>query len=524
MKRLLIFLLISSSSVCIFGQETFHKLIYLEFPATRFSSVLPTDSCFYVTGTFTDSISPVRTGVLFGKLDLSGDLWTLNTVKDPDMLFFNDYCDLGVNPDSQIFYVGAVNDEPGSVNAIIYLYGVNGDTILTKKYNSILYPLFDFMLPQASLSKVNGDYAVLSEHDAGSSPQNIDLSLLVIDYSLEIKSYKRYGILTQHELAHSLIAEFSGGYIIGAERTNEGLTFINYENRTLLIKTDSLGNQQWQWLSPEGVLQDGAHAMIKTPDGGLVVASGQGIEWGTNPNYHYLFWDALIFKLDADRNVVWSTPFRGYHPSPQTTLTEMVEAQGGSGFVASGIVAEKEGDEPAYHTSWLVKVSPEGDSLWARRYTYFDGEFVAPEVWDMKATPDGGYVLVGTAPQVFDINTNPYIPAWIMKVDSFGCLIPGCQLDDTTAVSGSPEQTARLAIFPNPASDFLHFELRPAGITSTYTARIVDTNGKTMTEIPAVSTHTTYTLPVWHWPPGVYFLQLLHEGLPVRTERFVVRR
>ncbi|MAT56104.1 MAG: hypothetical protein CMN32_16665, partial [Saprospirales bacterium] len=108
--------------------------------------------------------------------------------------------------------------------------------------------------------------------------------------------------------------------------------------------------------------------------------------------------------------------------------------------------------------------------------------------------------------------------------DSFGCLIPGCQLDDTTAVSGSPEQTARLAIFPNPASDFLHFELRPAGITSTYTARIVDTNGKTMTEIPAVSTHTTYTLPVWHWPPGVYFLQLLHEGLPVRTERFVVRR
>lgn len=174
---------------------------------------------------------------------------------------------------------------------------------------------------------------------------------------------------------------------------------MNFSSRTLLIKTDSLGNQQWQWLSPEGVLQDGAHAMIKTPDGGLVVASGQGIEWGTNPNYHYHFWDALIFKLDADRNVVWSTPFRGYHPSPQTTLTEMVEAQDGSGFVASGIVAETEGDEPAYHTSWLVKVSPEGDSLWVRRYTYFDGEFVAPEVWDMKATPDGGYVLVGTAPR-----------------------------------------------------------------------------------------------------------------------------
>ena len=518
------YLLLTLTCLCLLpleAQTVFNKLIPLEFPVSRFMSVLPTDTSYYIIGTFTDSL--FRAGALWGKTDLEGDLLSLTTFRHPERDYFNDYGDIRSTKDGFLYNAGSYNESPNT-EIIFYLYNQEGDTLLTRRFKSILYPSANFVVPINIYQRKNGGYAIVAVHDTSENPENSEISFLLIDSNYLVEAYLDYAHSPNHEIPNSLLLDEDDGYIIGAERTNEGQVFNNFENRTLLIKTDSLGNQQWQWLSPEGVLQDGAHAMIKTPDGGLVVASGQGIEWGTNPNYHYLFWDALIFKLDADRNVVWSTPFRGYHPSPQTTLTEMVEAQDGSGFVASGIVAEKEGDEPAYHTSWLVKVSSEGDSLWARRYTYFDGEFVAPEVWDMKTTPDGGYVLVGTAPQVFDINTNPYIPAWIMKVDSFGCLIPGCQLDDTTAISGSPEQTTRLAIFPNPASDFLHIELRSAPSTGSFAARIVDANGKTMTEIPAVSAHTTYTLPVWQWPPGVYFLQLLHDGVPVRTERFVVGR
>lgn len=46
----------------------------------------------------------------------------------------------------------------------------------------------------------------------------------------------------------------------------------------------------------------------------------------------------------------------------------------------------------------------------------------------------------------------------------------------------------------------------------------------TLSSIGQNTFNTTYTLPVWQWPPGVYFLQLLHEGVLVRTERFVVGR
>lgn len=519
MKQLISILLVFACSFSVKGQDTFYKLIYLEFPATRFSSVLPTDSCYYVTGTFTDSISPVRAGVLFTKLDLYGEVLTLSTIKHPDMMFFNDYCDLGVNPYGQIFFVGSVNDEPGSNNAIIYLYDENGDTIQTKKFNSILYPEFDFVLPQASVNKENGDYAVLSEHDADANPQDIDISLLVIDSSLGIKNYKRYGISTRHELANSLVLDDDGGYIIGAERTNDGLVWLNYDNRTLLIKTDSTGEQEWQWLSPVGVLQDAAKAMIKTPDGGLIVASGLGQEIGNNPNGHTLVWDGLIFKLDADRNVVWSTPFRGDLPNGGTKFTEMVEATDGNGYVASGIVYEKEGTALGHYTSWLVKVSPDGDSLWSRRYTYFDGEFVAPEVWDMKVTPDGGYVLVGIAKNVFDIVTNPIIPAWIMKVDSFGCLIPGCHLPNAT---GEEEGAApSLVIYPNPVGDLLNFQLQGVPFTKDTVFRIVNMDGKVVKEINGINVQATVTVPVAGWPSGAYFLQCLDGGAVLCSEKFI---
>lgn len=519
MKQLISILLVFACSFSVKGQDTFHKLIYLEFPATRFSSVLPTDSCYYVTGTFTDSISPVRAGVLFTKLDLNGEVLTLSTIKHPDMMFSNDYCDLGVNPYGQTFFVGSVNDEPGSTNAIIYLYDENGDTILTKKFNSILYPQYDFVLPHASVSKENGDYAIVNSHDADTNPQDIDISLLVIDSSLEIKNYKRYGIPTRHELANSLIPDDDGGYIIGAERTNDGLVLINYDNRTLLIKVDGTGEQEWQWLSPAGVLQDAAKAMIKTPDGGLVVASGLGQEIGNNPNGHTLVWDGLIFKLDADRNVVWSTPFRGDLANGGTEFKEMVEATDGNGYVASGIVYEKEGTALGHYTSWLVKASPESDSLWARRYTYFDGEFIAPRVWDMKATPDGGYMLVGIAPEVFDIVTNPIIPAWIMKVDSFGCLIPGCHLPNANEEPG--EAVPLLAIYPNPVGDFLNFQLRGVPFAKHVTFRIVNMEGKVMEETRQVNVQTTVTVPVSGWTAGAYFLQCLENGTVICSEKFI---
>ena len=470
---------------------------------------MPTDSCYYVIGTFTDST--FKAGALWGKTDLNGNLLALTAIRHPERDYFNDYGDLRSTTDGFLYNAGSYNEFP-STEIIFYLFDQGGDTLLTRRFKSILYPSANFVVPINVCQKPDGSYAIVAVHDTSDNPENSDISLLFIDTSYQIEGYFSYAHSSKHEIPASLLPDEDGGYIIGAERTNNGQVLINKDNRTLIIKVDSMGGQVWQWLSPAGILQDEAKAMIKTPDGGVVVASGMGTVGGNNPNYHVLFWDAMIFKLDADRNVVWSTPFRGYHPSPQTELTEMVEATDGNGYVASGIVAEKEGNDPAYHSSWLVKVSPEGDSLWSRRYTYFDGEFVAPEVFDMKATPDGGYVLVGFTVNQYDVITNPIVPAWIMKVDSFGCLIPGCHLDDdTTSVVGDLEKWAELVIYPNPVRDYLNFQLKGQNLKwASY--RIINAEGEVMEFIESASPESTISVPVQNWPGGVYFLQYLEEG------------
>ena len=148
---------------------------------------------------------------------------------------------------------------------------------------------------------------------------------------------------------------------------------------------------------------------------------------------------------------------------------------------------------------------------------------VAPIIAKIKkAFPDGGIIICGEAR---DWSGQDSIPqqAWLMKLDSFGCLVPGCQLIDATEEA---QEQGTLLLYPNPARDYLNFFYRPApGQNSRELSfRIFDASGRELQRFEAQSGEATYIVPLWHWPPGVYFLQLLHDGLPVRTERFVVGR
>ncbi|GIV35523.1 MAG: hypothetical protein KatS3mg031_3058 [Chitinophagales bacterium] len=510
MKQLIIILVILLNFIHGQGQNTFHKLIYTDFPLVRFTAVLPTDSCYYFTGTFVDTISPLRTGAMFGKIDLNGELLLLKVIKHPDILYFNDLGDLFSTAQGNLVNVGIKDDF--YARAILYLYNQEGDTILTKEYLSILYPKQTWLVPKAVRIKPDGGFIILIGHES-LAYNDFDISLLILDSEYNILHYKAYGTAFQ-ETARSVILDNDGGFIIGADRNNLNLTSTNFSSRTYIIKTDSTGEVIWQYLSPPGILQDEAKAMIKTPDGGLVVASGIGIEVPVHPTLHYINWDAMIFKLDADRNVVWSTPLRGVFPTTQTGLVEMVASADGSGFVAVGKVADDVSGPEPMSGSWIVKVSPKGDSLWARYYTIFDGVDVDPTPYDLKQTPDGGYVIVGTT-----LNLGQTAPGWIMKVDEYGCLVPGCHL--VNASEENRERDVRLTLYPNPASDFLNVWYYSAdGKGASF--KVKDLQGKTLKSFETKQRDVTLIIPVWDYEPGIYFLQCFEGERLVRTEKFVV--
>ncbi|MCB0518484.1 MAG: T9SS type A sorting domain-containing protein [Lewinellaceae bacterium] len=81
-------------------------------------------------------------------------------------------------------------------------------------------------------------------------------------------------------------------------------------------------------------------------------------------------------------------------------------------------------------------------------------------------------------------------------------------LADATAEETAPE--VKLAIYPNPTTDFLNFQLRGSQLLGRDgNFRIVDAGGKVVQEGQMAHPEATVIVPVWEWAAGVYWLQYL---------------
>lgn len=116
------------------------------------------------------------------------------------------------------------------------------------------------------------------------------------------------------------------------------------------------------------------------------------------------------------------------------------------------------------------------NTIWVRKYSYEldTSSRIFNLTYDLVQTPDKGLVLVG---ETID-ETGPVLQyGWLLKVDEYGCLIPGCQYTNTT----NPDNPAEwdLLLYPNPASDYLSFLMKGSGSKSNdYVFEILNAEGK----------------------------------------------
>ena len=109
-------------------------------------------------------------------------------------------------------------------------------------------------------------------------------------------------------------------------------------------------------------------------------------------------------------------------------------------------------------------------------------------------------------------------PAWLLKVDQYGCLVPGCQNGDTVSVTEETSQN-ELLIYPNPSSDVL-FIYDDQGGESKYT--INDIKGNTIRKWSGNLKDHTYIVQLHDFSPGVYIVSRVDEKGVVRSGKFVV--
>jgi hypothetical protein len=509
MRTLLLFWLCSCLLPLLLPSQTttFNKRMRFGYPAVVFSSVVPTDSCYYVTGVFADSVPPYLPGNIFVKFDLEGGE-VFHKVLTSSNQTYETFHNTLLNDGARFLNVG-YTQTASAYNGLLICYNDLGDTLFTKVYDNPYFPIVDYFSPFDIKRTPDGSFVILSWMDTPNLSEG-DYSILKIDSLGNELWHKWYGT-NMLERPKTIVVSDEGSIIVGGGRGNDNLVTQNFTYQTWILGLDSLGNVEWEYLSPADSLRDAANDMLLLEDGSLIVASARGDEYYI-PSVSTIYFDKAIFKLNADHELEWERFFFDNSEMVASSVEALCQVDSSS-FVAVGSDFYWEyfpAPGKSINQGWLFKCTTEGDSIWVRKHVFLDNNRNNHLLSDIKKTPDGGFVLVG---QARDRSSQAEYPqqGWLLKVDEHGCLVPGCHL---TSVEELPNASFSITLtpYPNPAGEELFLFFRPPDSHDTYQFRIFDLQGREMWAFSHTGGATTFILDSSSWPAGSYWVQVLHEG------------
>jgi hypothetical protein len=496
------------------AQSTFNKRINFGFPAQLITNVEVDSLGIYCMGVLGDSFPPYPYGSLFARFNMEGDLthfhylssvakgysffdpnlkWTLDGhlkcagyYRSPDILYgtFIKYSKEGILLDTMTF--GQISYLPLSSHKIINWIELNenSEIIITEFKNN------NTNLGQVGIIKrVNG--VVTEERNVG----------------------HKYGILNKSKLAYDnnkiLLGNLVLGPILGDNIKRVNITAVDTSLIIASTVWESHPDSIWSWPVD----------MIKAPDGGVIVAFQRGKYILAAQSVNYV---PSLFKLTSDfKTVEWIRDIPTFNYSILNQTHKLLPDYDGAHFYVCG--EDYRPDSVLIGVTilgFLAKVSYDGNILWIRRYANFEARRDYHHLYDMKRTYDKGFVLVGEATDKSDISDSPRQQAWLLKVDSFGCLVPGCH--EVSPVQDVAPSSLDVRLYPNPVRD---------GQTAIYigeqalgdaTVTFIDLQGHALKSWPIHHQEpTTYLLDLPPVSAGMYILQV-QAGQRMWTERVIV--
>ena len=531
MRSTILFFLVLNASV-LWAQNSFSYRFHFGFPAAELTSIVATDSCYYVTGIIADSIPPFNTGNIFVKFSLDGQVLIAKTLKDTLKTYETWRGNLAVISPGKLAVSGYAKDS--TRKALLLVFNTQGDTLLSAEYPHPDYPAVTGTINHDFKKTVDG-YVLLNWIKNPDGTGDTDIELLKLDTAGQKLWSRTFGITSRNDAPHNVITT-PGGYIIVSIRDNTNVAHQNIEAHNHIFKINEAGEVLWEYFSPSGELRGKEGRAIATSDGGLLVMTGQGIEVPAGTDASQLRWHNYAFKLDSSRHEEWGVLVRDSFQaiSYNNQLTSGIEVQDGSGYAVAGNLIEGTPEDGLYFDGVLAKISSDGVLLWKRYYQHIPSQNTRHYINDLAQAPDGGFIMVG---EVRDTINAPRQQGWLLKVDEYGCLVPGCEL--VSGVRSSDDSKSSddftLLLYPNPVSEELQVYFSgPAG--GEHHFRILDAQGREWrrfsTRLPASpdvaghagrSSEVTLLVEVDELPAGVYYLQYLREGKVVAMEGFVKR-
>jgi hypothetical protein len=326
----------------------------------------------------------------------------------------------------------------------LYRYDSHGDTLWTRFVGA------DTSLTNNGIAiEPDGDVLLSGRHDPGRNAY-----IYQTDSMGTVKGFHLYPDFDANDVA---VGPANHWYLAGM-----GNVVSNY-SRGVVIGSDTMGQELWR--DTDWSMFGRYYGLIALQNGDVAAIGLRG-EADSNQR-------ATITRYDLNGSIKWrrdpwesdkdSHPcqFRSGYELPDSTL----------------VIAGWYRDYVIHDAGMIFKLDSQGNTLWKRFYSHYPGASLGKDqiFYDVKPTSDGGMVLTGET----NSDAYPYAQLWLLKLDSMGCLVPGCQYVGLQELTDA--YVNALTAFPNPSTGAFTLELdlpANAPITGDLLLQVFDMQGR----------------------------------------------
>ncbi len=397
------------------------------------------------------------------------------------------------------FVVGGSSEDTLGIDEVYLMrFNTEGDTLWTRVFGVTEQNWVGYQVKRT----VDGGYLIVGAYDSNS---NVNGFALRTDSSGNERWRQTYGgALTDYFIAVHELAP--GHYYMGGQRR------LNQDNKNLWVqRIDSVGEVVWSKLWGGSYDEPNAH-LIATSDGHALVASAWGYADDLNLTRPYMA------KLDSsDGTILWE---HQYGEESYTTILFAAKERPNGDLIACGVCyygGEQQG--------LLLRTTSEGDSIWMRSYYSQDsllddgnGRF-----YDVLPTQDGGFIAAGAAYFSTSGNNPPGISqdTWVVKVDSMGCIVPGC--DGTGVTEIITNLNDALTVYPNPAHGQVQVGITlPISLRNGQALQLTFVSASGQVALVHAAQEGSNEVDIRALASGLYYLHLSNEKTWISGSKLVV--
>lgn len=514
MKKIFtLFILFFSFSIAVFAQFAYNKTFQLDtnthFPQSEFYSVVEDGKFIYVLGEYQQfatstlhSINHVPISFLL-TLDQNGNVFNQIDFKQP--IGFNNLAPI----ENDGFALMSSNETDSLF--LIKVYPLSDTAIEIKKALNLSPNYFQYGRVTTTTDKhflVSGVVrSGAPNYGSGETYMKLDTLGNVIWKYDTIVNYPdgRRGL--------HFIELKNGNYLFVGIRDYKDITYNDYEVQGFFKIVDTSGNVLSTTYTDNNRLLLFFYA-VSLNDGNLLLAGSERL----TPSSNSFEYRGYICKYDSIGQLLWE-----YSLDKEFDRSGKIIGLDDGSCIVTGVredtiqpyVIGGQIDSVKYN-GFLLKLAADGTKLWERKFSIFDSIYYAERyLIDVTQATNGDFISVG---RIMNVNNHPspQIAGWLIRTDSFGCIVPGCQILDNTENQIFDEKN-QLTVYPNPTTDQITFKFeKPLAEGS---IMIFNTLGQRVFEVQNIDYQERFDCSMWQ--KGIYFYGIYEKGRLLKTGQFL---